>query len=260
MKNNREYTIKELCEMEFTEKKLAVPIGYVGKKKLKFIDFKDTSGLFIAGTTGTGKSILIDDIVVALMHKNKPSEVRFIMLDPKKMELVEYNGIKYLIGKSESKSRKGINYLISLLKLLEARVHTLVKTGHRTISGYNCDEKEKWPHVFVIVDEGCDIIKMQGAIEAFSRILEYGEFVGIHLIYATNAYLKGHEDFIELFKYRISFDLASVEQAELIDIKDSSWQKGEGNAIVKESNGKTHKIHTPHVSDDEINEVVSKNM
>ena len=101
---------------------------------------------------------------------------------------------------------------------------------------------------------------MQGAIEAFSRILEYGEFVGIHLIYATNAYLKGHEDFIELFKYRISFDLASVVQAELIDIKDSSWQKGEGNAIVKESNGKTHKIHTPHVSDDEINEVVSKNM
>ena len=258
----KEYSIKELCDIEYKDKKLVVPLGFVGNKKCIYINLKNMSGLFIAGATGTGKSVFIDDIVVSLMYKNKPGEIKFIMLDPKKIELGEYDGINYLIGKKScSTTKRGYKFLIDLLKLLEFRIEELKKTNHRNISGYNRVEKEKWPHVFLVVDEGCDIIKMKDSFEVFSRILEFGECVGVHLIYATNSYLKDYVNskFLDKFNYRVTFDLASEEQAEFIDIKGSSWLKGEGHAAIKSPSGRICKFKAPHVSNEEINDIVLKN-
>lgn len=262
MKNKKEYSIKELCDMQYKDKKLVVPLGYVNKKKMVYINLKEMSGLFIAGATGTGKSIFIDDIVVSLMYKNKPSEVRFIMLDPKVIELGEYDGISYLIGKkSQSNKEKGYKFLIDLLKLLEFRIQVLMRTHHKTISGYNREEKDKWPHIFLVIDEGSEIIKMKDSFTVFSKILEFGECAGIHLIYATNSYLKDYKNskFLDKFKYRMTFDLASLEQAEFIDIDGSSWLKGEGHAAIKTPNGKICKFHAPYISDDEIEKIVLRN-
>ena len=112
----KEYSIKELCDIKYKDKKLVVPLGYVGNKKCVYLDLNKMSGLFIAGATGTGKSIFIDDIVVSLMYKNKPGEVKFIMLDPKKIELGEYDGINYLIGKkSNSKKENGYTEIYLIL-------------------------------------------------------------------------------------------------------------------------------------------------
>ena len=262
MNKRKEYTIKELCDIEYRDKKLVVPLGYVNSKKFVYINLKNMSGLFIAGATGTGKSIFIDDIIVSLMYKNKPSDVQFIMLDPKIIELGEYDGISYLIGKkNHSNKEKGYKFLIDLLKLLEFRIQVLIKTHHRTISGYNRSEKDKWPHIFVVVDEGCDIIKMKDSYTVFSKILEFGECIGIHLIYATNSYLKDYANskFLDKFKFRMTFDLASLEQAEFIDIDGSSWLKGEGVAIIKMPNDKTCKFHTPYISNEEIEKIVLQN-
>ena len=258
----KEYSIKELCDIEYKEKKLVIPLGFVGNKKCVYLNLKNMSGLFIAGATGTGKSILIDDIVVSLMYKNKPSEIKFIMIDPKKTELGEYDGISYLIGKKScSTTKRGYKFLIDIMKILETRINALRRTNHRNISGYNRDEKEKWPHIFIVVDEGSDIIKMKDSFMVFSKILEFGECVGVHLIYATNSYLKDYVDsnFLDKFNYRISFDLASLEQAEFIDIKGSSWLKGEGHAAIKSPSGRICKFKAPHVSDEEIKEIVLKN-
>ena len=264
MKNKENLTIKELCDLEYKNKNLVVPLGWINNRENIYLNFKSVSGLFIGGTTGTGKSILIDDIIVSLMYKNTNEQIKFIMLDPKKIELREYNGIDYLFDrKSYSNSKKGYDLLIYLMKLLESRINTLIKTKHRTIEGYNKDSKEKWPHIFVFVDEGCNIIQIKDSFSVFSKILEFGERCGIHLIYATNSYLKDYSNskFLDMFKYRMTFDLASMEQEKFIDIKGSSWLKGSGQALIKSPNGIVYKFQAPYVKDDEIEKIVlrSKN-
>ena len=261
MKKKKELSIKELCDLKYQNKKLVVPLGYANKHKLLYINLKDMSGLFIAGATGTGKSIFIDNLIVGLMHKNKPDDVKFVLLDPKKVELGEYNGISYLFGKSQSSSKKGYDILLDILKLLEFRINILVRTHHRTIGGFNKEVKDKWPHIFIVVDEGCNIIKMKDSYMVFSKILEFGECVGVHLIYATNSYLKDYANskFLDKFKYRMTFDLSSEEQASFIDIKGSSWLKSDGVALIKCPDGKICKFQAPYVTDKEIESIVINN-
>ena len=258
----KDLSIKELCDLQYKDKNLVVPLGYASSRKLFYINLERMSGLFIAGATGTGKSVFIDDLILGLMYKNKPKDIKFIMLDPKKIELGEYDGINYLIGKkSQSNSKKGYDLLLDLLKVLDFRIKLLMITHHRTISGYNRVEKDKWPHIFVVVDEGSDIIKIKDSFTVFSKILEFGKCVGVHLIYATNSYLKDYADskFLDKFKYRMTFDLASIEQAKFIDIDGSSWLKGEGEALIKSPNGKICKFKAPYVTDDEIEKIVLEN-
>ena len=262
IKEVKDYIIKKLCELKYKNKKLTLPLGWKENGDPFYRDFKEASGLFIAGATGTGKSILIDDLIVSLMYKNTPDEVKFIMLDPKKIELGEYDGIKYLLsGKSHSNLKNGYNMLIFLLKVLESRINTLNKTNCRKIFDYNKTHDEKWPHIFLFIDEGSKIIKMKDSHVVFSKILEHGPKVGIHLIYATNAYLKDYacSKFIDKFKYTVSFDLASDEQEEFINIPNASILKDSGDAIIKCSNDEKFKFHTPLITDEEIEEVVNNN-
>ena len=261
VKNDEEFIIKKLCELKYYNKKLTLPLGWKSNGEVCYRDFKDISGLFITGATGTGKSVFIDDLIVSLMYKNTPDEVKFIMHDPKKIELGEYDGIKYLLGgKSHSSLKKGYDMLIFLLKILESRINTLNKSGYKGIKEYNDNKEEKWPHIFLFIDEGSKIIKIKDAYKVFSKILDYGLDVGIHLIYATNSYLKDYASskFIDKFKYQISFDLASLEQEEFISIEDSSWLKS-GEAILKNRNGEKYLIKAPLITNEEINEVVISN-
>ena len=83
-------------------------MGWTSDGNIYYKNFKRISGLFIAGATGSGKSVFIDDLIISLMYKNSPSDVKFIMFDPKRGELGEYDGIKFLLGgKSQSKLKKG---------------------------------------------------------------------------------------------------------------------------------------------------------
>lgn len=262
MSENKDYVIKKLCDLKYTNKKLTLPLGWKDNGDPFYRDFSDISGLFITGATGTGKSILIDDLIVSLMYKNTSEEVKFIMLDPKSVELGEYDGIKYLLsGKSHSSLRKGYNMLIFLLRILESRINTLNKSNFKNIDEYNQNNEEKWPHIFLFIDEGSRIIKMKDTHLVLCKLLDYGLKVGIHLIYATNSYLKDYASsrFIDRFKYCISFDLSTMEQEEYIDIEDASWLKGNGEAIIKSSNGEKFKFHAPLVTDEEINKVVENN-
>ncbi len=262
IKNNEKAKIKELCDLKYKNKGLVLPLGWTMDGNIYYKNFRRISGLFIAGSTGTGKSVFIDDLIVSLMYKNKEDDVKFIMLDPKRMELGEYDGIKYLLsGKSHSNLKKGYDMLIFLLKVLESRINTLNKGNYFSIESYNQENEEKWPHIFLFVDEGSKIIKMKDAYLVFNKILDYGSRIGIHLIYATNAYLKNYSTsgFIDKFKYRMTFDLASIEQAEFMNIEKSSWLKGNGEALIKGRSGDVYKIQAPLVTDEEIQEIVSSN-
>lgn len=250
----------KLCEMEYKERKLVVPMGKINDKENVYMDFTNVSGLFIAGATGTGKSVFIDDLIFFLKHKNSPSEIKLVLLDPKKIELGEYDGSKYVFnGKSESDALKGYNLLINILQILKDRVSILQKTKHQTITDYNLHSKEKWPHIFIFIDEGCEIMKIKDAVKLFEEILEFGKIVGFHLIFATNSYLKDYvnNEFINKFKYRMTFDLASTEQAEYIDIPGSNWLKANGKALIPDYRGKIYEFQAPYISNDLIKKSMS---
>lgn len=262
MENIEKLTIKELCDLKFKDKKLVVPFGWNEDKEPYYKNFKRIPGLFIAGATGTGKSIFIDDLILSLMYKNTSDEVKFVMFDPKKIELGEYDGIKYLLtGNSHYDLNKSHDALMFILKVLESRIETLKKNNCPSIEIYNQKMKEKWPHIFLIIDEGSKLIKMRDAKETFSRVLDCGNIIGIHLIYATNEYLKDYatDKFINKFKYRMTFDLASGEQAKYLEINKSNWLKSEGEAIIKGRSGEKYKIQAPLATDEEINECVLNN-
>ena len=260
MKKYEEMTIKELCDYKFKDKKLVLPLGW--NDDIYYKNFNRISGLFVAGATGTGKSVFLHDLIVSLMYKNTPEEVKFVMFDPKKIELGEYDGIKHLLtGKSERNLKKSYDILIFLLKILESRINTLNKEKLKSIEAYNKIKEEKWPHIFIFVDEGSSIIKMKDSHKILSKFLDYGNGVGFHLIYATNSYLEDYVNskFIDKFKYRITFDLASIEQADFMKIEESSWLNGNGEALIKGRSGEVYKIQAPYVSDDERNEIVEIN-
>lgn len=233
----------ELCEREYKEKKLVVPMGDVEKEDdVVYLDFENVSGLFIAGATGTGKSVLIDDIIHSLMYKNKVDDIQFALIDPKEIELNEYNGYDYVIGKKSECDIININNMLKQInEIIEQRIET----------------RTKEPHIFVVVDEGYDIYNIDSNREILKNILKTGNKIGVHLIFATNSYLKEYAEsgFIDRFKYRVSFDLASLEQAKYINIKDSSWLKGNGDAIVKGVNSIPYRFQTYMVPDDEIGSI-----
>ncbi len=255
-------SLKELCMARYADRPLVVPIGN-GKKDDVYMNLEKVHGLFIGGTTGSGKSVFLDTIIVTLMLKNKPSDIKFLFLDPKKIELGEYDGSKYINNKTRkniSSSRYGFSALIDLLTFLGERNNELKRNNVKNIKEYNKISKEKWPHIFIVVDESCDLMQIDGAEEVITKILDYGKPLGVHVLLATNSYLKRFykTKFIDHFKYRMSFDMASLEQAEYIEIDGANLLHTAGNALIKCPNDKVYEIESSFVSDKEIRKIVNE--
>ena len=248
---------------KYANRKLVIPLSEFEDDI--YMNLESVHGLFIGGTTGSGKSIFLDNIIVRLMEKNTPDEIKFVFLDPKRMELGEYNGIAYLDlmkgRKSLSNHHKGFDLLIDLLMMIGERAGILKENQEKNIKVHNKNSLFKWPHIFIIIDESADIMQMDGAESVISKILDYGKVVGVHVILATNAYLKRFYDtkFIKHFKYRMSFDMASHEQAEYIEIDGADLLRGAGNALIKCPNDKLYEFQAPMVTDKEINDAIRKN-
>ncbi len=250
----------ELCEREYKDKPLAVPIGEMINEPV-YMDFLKIPGIFIAGSTKTGKSVLIDDIIHALMYKNKPNNVMFSLIDPKKIELNEYNNLDYVIGnKSMTSFDEIFNMFDYIEKEINFRIDELNANKCKSIELYNKITNKHLYHIFVIIDEGNDIINIVKINNILLKILKYGKNIGIHLIYSTNSYLKDlvENDFINKFKYKISFDLASMEQEKLINIKNSCWLKGNGDGIIKSLREGPYNFQALYSPDSEIDDIILK--
>lgn len=239
----------ELCEKEYRNKPLIVPIGTKDYDENVYMDLTNIAGIFITGTTGTGKSNLLDFIIHSLMYKNKPSDISFYLIDPKKIELNEYNDTDYVIdGKSISEPLDIEKHFHAIEKIIDDRIE------HHHDTKY----KEKLAHIFVVVDEGYDVYNNSYNREILEKILNYGNKIKMHLLFATNSYLKDYvkNGFINRFKYRITFDLASIEQAKYIGINNSSWLGGRGEARIKGINSTIYKLETYKAPDEEINDIL----
>ncbi|MEM9496288.1 MAG: DNA translocase FtsK 4TM domain-containing protein [Pseudomonadota bacterium] len=251
--------------------------------------------LLIAGTTGSGKSVAINTMILSLLYKLTPEECRLIMIDPKMLELSVYDGIPHLLSPVVTDPKKAVVALKWVVAEMEERYRKMSKMGVRNIDGYNGrvtdalskselfsrtvqtgfdDETgepvfeteefapEKMPYIVVIVDEMADLMMVAGKeIEAcIQRLAQMARASGIHLIMATQ---RPSVDVITgtikaNFPTRISFQVTSkVDSRTILGEMGAEQLLGMGDMLYMAGGGKITRCHGPFVSDEEVEEVVN---
>ncbi|WP_135506014.1 DNA translocase FtsK [Roseovarius aestuariivivens] len=251
--------------------------------------------LLIAGTTGSGKSVAINTMILSLLYKLTPDECRLIMIDPKMLELSVYDGIPHLLSPVVTDPKKAVVALKWVVAEMEDRYRKMSKMGVRNIDGYNGrvadalskgemfsrtvqtgfdDETgepvfeteefapEKMPYIVVIVDEMADLMMVAGKeIEAcIQRLAQMARASGIHLIMATQ---RPSVDVITgtikaNFPTRISFQVTSkIDSRTILGEMGAEQLLGMGDMLYMAGGGKITRCHAPFVSDEEVEEVVN---
>jgi S-DNA-T family DNA segregation ATPase FtsK/SpoIIIE len=219
--------------------------------------------LLIAGATGSGKSVCINSIIASILFKAQPKDVRFIMIDPKRLELPVYNGIPHLIFPVLTEAKESILILKQVLQWMEIRYREFAKAGVRDIEGYNQKMSEKKPYILVIVDELADLmIQASGEIEAtLTRLAQMSRAVGIHLILATQ---RPSVDVITglikaNFPARIAFQVASMTDSRtILDMIGAEKLLGRGDMLfLPPGKGSPVRLHGAYISTDEAKNIAN---
>jgi DNA segregation ATPase FtsK/SpoIIIE, S-DNA-T family len=218
--------------------------------------------LLVAGATNSGKSVCLNSIVISLLYQNNPEDLRFIMVDPKRVELTVYDGIPHLLTPVITNVPKTINALRWCLNEMDRRFEVLQNFKKRNIQAYNAAAREKMPYIVFIVDELADLMVAAGRdIEAsVIRLAQMARAVGIHLILATQ---RPSVDVITgLIKAnmpaRIAFSVASgVDSKTILDGLGAEKLLGRGDMLfVTPEISKPKRIQGAYVSDNEIKRIV----
>lgn len=220
--------------------------------------------LLIAGATGSGKSVCINSIIISLLYQNSPDELKFILVDPKRVELTIYNDIPHLITPVITDVKKTVSALKWTVAEMDRRYHVLSDVGARNIGAYNSlTNEDPLPYIVVVIDELADLMaatanEVEGAIV---RLAQIARAVGIHLIVATQ---RPSVDVITgLIKAnitsRIAFSVASlVDSRTIIDSSGAEKLLGRGDMLyVAAELSKPRRLQGALVSDAEIERVVT---
>jgi len=219
--------------------------------------------LLVAGATNSGKSVCLNTIIISLLYQNDPDQLRFIMVDPKRVELPTYNGIPHLLTPVITEVNKTINALKWCLNEMDRRYDLLNKYGKRNIQSYNEVAEEKIPYIVFIVDELADFMMTSGKeMEAgIIRLAQMSRAIGIHLILATQ---RPSVDVITgLIKAnipsRIAFSVASlVDSKTILDSSGAEKLLGQGDMLFSTAEiSKPKRIQGAYLSDKEINDIVA---
>ena len=216
--------------------------------------------LLIAGTTGSGKSVCINTIILSLIYKHKPDMCKFILIDPKMLELSTYEGIPHLLCPVITEAKKATSVLGWVVKEMENRYKLMTKEGVRNIDGYNSKHKLPMPYIVVIVDEMSDLMHVAGKeIESYiQKLSQMARASGIHIIMATQ---RPSVDVITgtikaNFPTRISFQVTSkIDSRTILGEQGAEQLLGKGDMLYMSSANKIIRIHAPFVSDEEIEKV-----
>ncbi|HEY6632933.1 MAG TPA: DNA translocase FtsK, partial [Rhizobiaceae bacterium] len=251
--------------------------------------------LLVAGTTGSGKSVAINTMILSLLYRLKPEECRLIMVDPKMLELSVYDGIPHLLTPVVTDSKKAVTALKWAVREMEDRYRKMARLGVRNIDGYNqraavardndetvtmqvqtgfekgtgqpqFEEQEidlsPMPYIVVIVDEMADLMMVAGKeIEgAIQRLAQMARAAGIHLIMATQ---RPSVDVITgtikaNFPTRISFQVTSkIDSRTILGEQGAEQLLGQGDMLHTAGGGRISRVHGPFVSDAEVERVVA---
>lgn len=225
-------------------------------------DLSKMPHLLIAGATGSGKSVMINDLVVSLLYRNSPATLRFLLIDPKRVELTLYNGIPHLLAPVVTEPDKAINALRWAVGEMDRRYTLLSEAHKRDIGSYNAGRRaEALPFVVIVIDELADIMARYGReVEgAIVRLAQMARAVGIHLVVATQ---RPSVDVITgLIKAnitsRIAFNVASlVDSRTILDSSGAEKLLGNGDMLfLKGDISKPRRIQAPYVAEDEVKKV-----
>ena len=290
--------LKELiASKEFCNEKLKLPIALgkdIGGTSI-CVDLATMPHLLIAGTTGSGKSVAINTMILSLLYKRSPEECRLIMIDPKMLELSVYDGIPHLLSPVVTDPKKAVVALKWVVGEMEERYRQMSKMGVRNIHGYNqrikealkanrmfsrsvqtgVDEEtgepiieteeympETLPFIVVIVDEMADLMMVAGKeIEAcIQRLAQMARASGIHIVMATQ---RPSVDVITgtikaNFPTRVSFQVTSkVDSRTILGEQGAEQLLGKGDMLYMAGGGKISRVHGPFVSDEDVEDVVN---
>jgi S-DNA-T family DNA segregation ATPase FtsK/SpoIIIE len=241
---------------------LQIALGKDVSGKAIFAQLDKMPHLLVAGATGSGKSVCINSIIISLIYQNSPDELKFILVDPKRVELPGYNAIPYLLTPVITDVKKTIGSLKWAITEMERRFELLAKFGNRNIASYNQSHAEKIPYIVIIIDELADLMASAGAdMEAgIVRLAQMSRAVGIHLILATQR--PSTEVITGLIKAnipaRISFSVASsIDSRTILDGSGAEKLVGRGDMLyLGPEYSKPKRIQGVFLSDKEINDVV----
>ncbi len=229
-------------------------------------DLASMPHILIAGTTGSGKSVCINAIVMSLIANNMPEDLRLVMIDPKMVELIRYNGLPHLYGKVETELERIVTVLRWVTREMDARYKKFAELGARHFTEYNLQMvdkgEEKLPYIAVMIDELADLM-MSAPVEiekTITRIAQMARATGIHLVVATQ---RPSTDVITglikaNFPARIAFSVASgVDSRVILDSVGAETLLGKGDMLfVSPTAGAPQRIQGCYVGEREIDKVV----
>ena len=223
-------------------------------------DLASMPHLLIAGTTGSGKSVCINTIILSLLYRHTPDRCKFILIDPKMLELSTYEGIPHLLCPVITEAKKAASVLGWVVKEMESRYRLMTKEGVRNIDGYNGKHKLPMPYIVVVVDEMSDLMLVAGKeIENYiQKLSQMARAAGIHIIMATQ---RPSVDVITgtikaNFPTRISFQVTSkIDSRTILGEQGAEQLLGKGDMLYMSSANRIVRIHAPFVSDNEIEKI-----
>ena len=256
------YLSEILNDSNFKKKEIKLPVA-LGKNisGLPIVgDLASMPHLLIAGTTGSGKSVCINTIILSLLYRHTPDKCKFILIDPKMLELSTYEGIPHLLCPVITEAKKAASVLGWVVKEMESRYRLMTKEGVRNIDGYNTKHKLPMPYIVVVVDEMSDLMLVAGKeIENYiQKLSQMARAAGIHIIMATQ---RPSVDVITgtikaNFPTRISFQVSSkIDSRTILGEQGAEQLLGKGDMLYMSSANRIIRIHAPFVSDNEIEKI-----
>jgi S-DNA-T family DNA segregation ATPase FtsK/SpoIIIE len=272
--------LRELVEStEFfaSTSKLSLGLGKDITGKIRITDLTQMPHLLIAGSTGAGKSVAINSMVISILYKATPQEVKLILIDPKRLELNLYAGIPHLLTPIVTEPKQAANALRRAVMEMDDRLRKLAEHGVRNIEQFNRlfepestlnlfdnngEREHPLPYIVIVIDELADLmmVEPQGVEESITRLAQMARAVGIHLILATQ---RPSVDVITgLIKAnmpsRISFRVASkVDSRTILDANGAEALLGRGDMLfLPPASARLQRLHGPLVTEPEIEKVV----
>jgi S-DNA-T family DNA segregation ATPase FtsK/SpoIIIE len=256
------YLSEIFSNTDFSKKEIKLPIA-LGKNISGIPVVGDLSSmphLLIAGTTGSGKSVCINTIILSLLYRHTPDKCKFILIDPKMLELSTYEGIPHLLCPVITEAKKAASVLGWVVKEMESRYRLMTKEGVKNIDGYNTKHSLAMPYIVVVVDEMSDLMLVAGKeIEIYiQKLSQMARAAGIHIIMATQ---RPSVDVITgtikaNFPTRISFQVTSkIDSRTILGEQGAEQLLGKGDMLYMSSANRIVRIHAPFVSESEIEKI-----
>jgi len=248
-------------EFQKSDSKLTLALGKDIAGQPVMADLGEMPHLLIAGTTGSGKTVCMNSLILSMLFKATPQELKFLMVDPKMVELAPFNGLAHLLCPVVTDAKKASVALNWVVNEMEGRYQLLAKLGVRNIEAYN-NKQEKLPYIVVIIDELADLMTVaRDQIEnAITRLAQLSRAVGIHLILATQ---RPSVDVITgvikaNFPARISFKVASkVDSRTVLDMNGADKLLGRGDMLfLRPGESKLIRAQGSLLDDKEIDRIV----